>query len=127
MEKHFWWGLLCLAVLLAAGLWIGAAMGSIHDPAAAELAQAAQAAIDGQMEKAENYVNRAKEKWDSAWGFTACVADHDHMDEIDSLFSQLDIWSKENRPVDYAGCCARLSSLLRAMAEAHRLNWQNIL
>jgi len=49
------------------------------------------------------------------------------MDEIDSLFAQLEVFRQAGLWGDFSACCRRLSRLIEAMAEAHSLTWWNLL
>lgn len=127
MRKHIWMGIGCLGILLAAGLWISVSMSRMHQPAAELLQAAAEDAITGQQDTAWEQAQLAKQYWAEAKTLTAAVSDHTFIEEIDSLFCQLEIYAGTERSWEFAGCCAKLSSLIRAMAESHEVSWANVL
>ena len=124
MERRFYLGVGLLAVILALGLFAGWLMEKGQTPAAQLLEQAAQAE---NLEEGVAMAQRAKEIWRQKWKAVASVADHTPMDEIDSLFAELEIFAREGERVHFASCCNQLASQLRAVAEAHKLNWWNVL
>ena len=101
---RFLLGIGLMLALLAAGLYVGHAAEDMHAPVSALLTEAADAAEAG-------------------WHAAAAFSDHAPMDEIDGLFAQL-----ENKcGTELAALCRRISSLVSAVAEAHKLNWWNLL
>lgn len=125
--KRSWIGVGLLVFLLACGLFITWQMQKIHDPMAEDLKLASDQAEAGQWENAESYVNLAKQKWDRNWGFSAAMADHEPMERINALFSQLEVCGKAREKVSFRLLCAQLQEELEAMGEAHRFIWWNLL
>ena len=124
---RFWLGIGLLVVFLVLGLWVGAAMGQLHETIAGELEQASTLAQQGDMDKAVELAQQAYSRWQQRWHGTASVADHAPMDEIDGLFAQLNSYAKTGQRIQFAAFCARLSSLISAIGEAHSLSWWNLL
>lgn len=116
-------GIGILLGLLILGLLSGMAMDRIHAPITALLQQAA----DQDFNEAITTAQKAKTLWEKYWQFSATLADHSPMDEIDGLFAQLEAYEKAGLQGDFSACCLRLSMLVEAMAEAHRLTWWNLL
>lgn len=127
MEKRWIGGALVLVVLLALGLWIGSSMETLHRPVIHDLEQAAQAALTGDMAGAQIYMNRAGSVWSQNRWLTAAVVDHSPMEEIDSIFSQLESYGAAGDRVSFAAWCCRAASLVSAMGEVNSLTWQNLL
>lgn len=125
MGKHFWWGIGLLAVLLALTWGIGMAMDTIHPPIC-QLLNQAQEAADGQLTRARELVTLAQNQWQQAERWISAVADHTPMDQIRELFAEADLFGKGDEPVHFSTVCARLSSLLRDMSQAHKLTLQNL-
>ena len=125
--KHFWLGVILLAVLLFAGIGVGAFMDAVHLPVSEALENAAQEALSGTLDEAASTARDAHSRWQSHWRSTAAAADHAPMDEIDSLFAQLDIYAHTGQTAAFAACCAKLSALVHALSESHCLNWWNLL
>lgn len=122
-----WLGAGLLALFLVLGLWVGTAMDTAHMDISQALTEAAELALDGQLEQGYRVAQQAQNQWDEKWHGSACVADHAPMDEIDGLFAQLAVYHRAAQPGDFAACCTRLSMLVAAMSEAHSLTWWNLL
>lgn len=127
MERRFWYGVGILTVFLALGLWTAWGMNANQRPVTEQLEQAAQAALSGDMEQGIVLAMTAKEDWQRHRDLTAAVADHAPMEEIDSLFAQVEIYATAEKTVDFAAYCTRLARLVEAVGEAHSLTWQNLL
>ncbi len=127
MQGRFWLGSGILALMLALGLFASWGMSQINEPVADKLEQAAQAALDGQFEHGAALAAEASERWQSHWDCVAAVADHGPMEEIDSIFAQLETYAQNGDAGAFAAWCARLSCLVDAMGDAHDLTWRNLL
>ncbi|MBQ7416302.1 MAG: DUF4363 family protein [Oscillospiraceae bacterium] len=125
--KRFWIGLALLAGILIAGLWTASRLGTLHTGICRTLEQAASAAGDGRWEQADALAAQAQSRWQAGWHFSATLADHTALDEIDSLFAQAEVYRQSRCAADYAATCARLSRLIDALQEGHRLSWWNLL
>lgn len=125
--KQFWIGIGLLAVLL--GLGIGAAWGmeTVYSPVSGHLERASLAVMEENWAQAERCCHQAKKEWEQAWGLTAALANHTPMEEIDSLFSQMEVYVRCRDRAEFSACCASLSRLIRAMSDAHSLAWWNFL
>ena len=124
---RFYLGISILLFFMLFGLWVGHALEDIHTEIADTLTLAADTAIAGDMEKAAALAATAKKKWENSWHSTASAADHEPMDEIDGLLSQLSVYARSHSPMDFAACCTRCSLLVQAISEAHSLTWWNLL
>ena len=127
MERRFWYGLGVLAVLLALGLWTAWGMEVLTQPVTHALEQAAQAALNDDMAQGVALADRAQDIWRRNRGRITAVADHGPLEEIDSLFAQVQIYADTGKTADFAAYCTRLAKLVTAVGEAHGLNWQNLL
>lgn len=127
MEKRWICGVLVLMVLLGVGLWVGYSMEQCHDPIAYDLEQAAQAALEGDLSRARETMHRAGQRWKRCYSLTAAATDHAPMEEIDSLFSQLESYAQAEDRVAFAAWCSRAASLVKALGETNRFCWKNIL
>ena len=124
MERRFYLGLGILLVVLSLGLLIGWLTDQAQAPAVALLEQAAQTE---DLQTAVPLAQQAKALWQNRWRRIASVADHNPMDEIDSLFAEMEVYAQAKEQVHFAACCSQLASLLRAVSDAHALNWWNVL
>lgn len=125
--RRFWIGIILMVLLLCVGLWTAQAMDAVHQPISALLEQAKDAALREDWEQAGALAMSAKAQWENSWRFTAAVADHTPMDDLDSLFAQLPVYLAQRETTHFASTCAELSMLARAMGDAHSLNWWNLL
>ncbi len=125
--KRGWLGIGLLAVLLALGIFLQFSMDQIHTHCADTLEQAAQAAENGQWERAAALADQAYQGWQKGSGLTAAVADHSPMDEVDMMYAELRVYAGEQENPHFSATCVRLAELIRAVAEAHRFTLQNLL
>ena len=122
-----WIGIGVLAVFLALGLWIGEEMDTTHGRISQDLQQAAEQTLTGETERGILLAQQARQRWEDARRGTACVADHEPMDEIDGLFAKLEVYARQRQMPEFAACCARISALVQAVGEAHGAQWWNLL
>ena len=125
--KRLWLGVILLAALLAASLGVQRAMERIHDPIASELEQAADAALAGDWAEADRLYHRARDAWQRQRKVTASLADHSPMDELDMLFGELRVFSRERETVHFAAACRAAARMAKAIAQAHSLTWWDLL
>lgn len=122
-----WLGVGLLLAVLAAGIFISQWMDTSVRPVADTLKQAQSAALSGKPEQAENLLRQAKQDWKESWSAVATVADHAPMEEIDSLFSQVEQYLRQGLKEDFAALCGRLLVLVEAVSEAQSPNLWNFL
>ncbi len=125
--KRLWLGIVLLAALLAVSLATQAATNRIHDPMAKDLEQAAEAALAGDWAEADRLYARSRDAWQRYHGATASIADHSPMDELDMLFAQLQVFSRERETLHFAATCRSAAQIAQAMADAHSLTWWDFL
>lgn len=124
---RFVFGVGLLLAMLCLGLVVMFAMDRVNEPVSQLLEDAAQAALAGDLEQGIRLAEQARKTWDNRWHTVASFADHSPMDEIDSLFAQMEVYGQTENPEDFASHCTRLSMLVAAVGEAHSLNWWNLL
>lgn len=127
MGKRFYLGIGILVLFLGLGLGAAWGMDVIHAPAEQWLEQAAQRALEGNMEEAVGLARDAHQRWQQNWKRSASLADHNPMDEVDQLFAEMEVYAQAGDQEHFAACCAQLSKLVGSMADAHRFNWWNFL
>ena len=125
--KRGWIGFALLLVLLAGGLGAAWGMDRCNSPIAGTLDRAADAAMEENWSEAGQLAQKAEADWKRCWKFNACFADHEALEEIDSMLGQLEVYAKEKEEVSFASTCIALSRMIRAVGEAHGLNWKNLL
>ena len=120
-------GSILLLALLAGGSWSSWAMVHWHEPLEEKLTQAADFACDRDWEQAVALRREVQSDWERRWHVAAAFADHGPMEEIDSLFAQLEIYERCQEPMGYSALCMELARELGAMGDAHIPNWWNLL
>lgn len=125
--KRFWIGFTVLTLLLASGFTVAFFMGRCHTPISSELAQAAQAAVAGDLELGTDRAEVAHAQWLRCRDFTAAFADHAVIEEIDTLFAEIRVYAQARDSTSFAAVCGHLSELAKAVAESHHPKWQNLL
>ena len=125
--KRLWFGVGLLGVMLLLGLVSARGIENWQVPVSEFLTQAADAALSGDLQGAQAAADRAKTHWESRWRATAAISDHAPMDEIDGLFAKLRAYGAAENKTAFAACCRQISSLVEALADAHGLNWWNLL
>ncbi len=124
MEKRFYLGLGIMALFLILGFFSTFAMNRVTAPIVESLETAAE---ETAMDKSISLAQQAREAWKDSWHQIALVADHEPLDEIDGLFAQMELHGAVGDDTAFRGYCARLAELVEAVADAHRLNWWNLL
>lgn len=125
--KRFWIGVCVLSVLLASGWATTAAISHCHTPISQGLAAASQAALEGDWASAVQHCEDAAQKWQRCRDFTAAFADHSVLDEMESLFAEIQAYQQAGAQLSFAATCAHLSRLADAVAQSHLPKWQNLL
>ena len=106
-------GIVFLSVILAIGICVTAAFTALHKPLSDTLQQASEAAIS--------------EDWERYRAFTAAVADHEPLEEMDAMFAQLEVLARQRETSDFAALSAQLSRMAQAMADSQSISWWNLL
>ncbi len=127
MEKRFWLGAALLGLFLVFGFLISAKMTALHYEAAKALDQAADMTLAGDFDGGCEKAFRAYDIWLDCRKFTASVADHSPMDDVEQLFAEMEVYAKTEEKPHFAACCRQLGVMLRSMYDAHRPTWWNFL
>ena len=122
-----WIGLGILLIFLALGIYAATAMAEAHLSTGELLEQAAEKAVNGDFNMGVDLGMEAKKLWEKAWNATATLADHSPMDDVDALFAEMEIYAKTEEKPHFAACCKELAQRIRAVADAHRFHWRNLL
>lgn len=123
--KRCYIGFALLALLLFTGLRVQRDMQEIHLPIAAAFSQAAEAADGKLWPEAAVLAADAASQWQAHRTFTAALADHQPLEDIDSLIVQLPSSERED-PAVYSALCRELSRRIQAVSEAHTLDWGTV-
>lgn len=125
--KRSWIGFALLVILLAAALVSSWAMEEFHEAAANKLEQAGQYALAGNWAGAAFLTADVQRDWDR-WELLRCaLADHSPMEEIETLFSALEVYGTAREKVAFAALCREAAQKMEAMGQAHGLQLHNLL
>lgn len=125
--KRSWIGFGILLFLLLISVLTWWTMARLQQPIARELAQAAAFCQEGDWEKALPLAEQAQIRWEHNRHLIACVADHTPMEEIDTLFAQLEAYGQAREQADFAATCRGLAKKAEAIRDAHGLTAWNFL
>ncbi len=120
-------GIVLLLVLLAVGMFVQWTMATLQKPITLELTQAAQAGAREDWAAARLHQEAAQRGWRKCWRLTAAFADHQPMEDVDSLFARLPVYAAQQEPAEFAASCRELARRIQAVADAHSLTWWNLL
>jgi len=124
--NKLWLGIALLAILLLVGWIAGSALHHIHQQLAKDLEAAAETA-QTDFREANALARNAEKKWKKSRHLASALADHEPLEEMDSLFAQLKIYASGEHKTQYGAICADLASLARAIGEEQCLYWWNLL
>lgn len=124
--KRLWIGVGFLAAILIIGIFITLAFSRLHIPISDALNQASEAAIAEDWEKATALTESARADWEKFRGFTAAVADHEPLEEIDAMFAQLTVLAQQQETAEFAALSAQLARQAQAMADSQSISWWNV-
>lgn len=122
-----WLGAGILVLFLVLSIVVAVVMDNTQIPTSELLLQAAEQTVNGDFSGAVPKAMEAKHRWDKQWNGTAVVADHSPMDDVDALFSEMEVYAKTGEEPHFAACCQELAQRLQAVAEAHKFSWWNVL
>ncbi len=125
--KRVTFGVVLLIAMFTVGLWAQNRMAAIHGYEANLLAQAGREAAKEEWDAAQMLFYRARRKWKDNYRFTAALADHTPMEDVEALYAQLEVFAEEREAPHFAALCAEAATRLEAMADAHLLAWWNVL
>ena len=123
--KRIWFGAALLAALLVLGFCSSAFMERTHSAQAKDLSRASELALEGNWSGAENFAAAARREWDRKRGLVAGLCDHGPMDQVEGLFSQLEVYASTRDAAAFSSTCVYLVEQLKALGKSHSLNLQN--
>ena len=125
--KRLWFGVTFLILLLAFGIWQMVGLSSVHNALSVTLSEAALAAQRQDWETADALSEDAQQQWEQYRRLTASFADHEPLEELEQLFSELQICKGLSLDENYAVVCSNLSQICKAISESFRISWWNVL
>lgn len=125
--KRLYIGIGFLAALLAVGIGITVAFARLHEPLAEDLLAAAELAEAGNWEEVEPLVAKIRRDWEKCRDFTAAVADHEPLEEMEALLAQIEVYARHRDGPNFSAAAMALAHMAAAMAESQSLTWWNLL
>ena len=124
---RLWIGIGILAVLLAMGIGLLWGSSVFFEELSEDLQQAGDFALAGNWQAAGEKVEKSREKWEAYRPFWASFTDHEPVEQMQNLFSQLELYRARQLEVDFAAVCRNLVHVAEAIDEAHGLRWWSVL
>ena len=125
--KRSRFGAALLVALLLLGFGAQWGIGKCQASVAEDLQKAAETALAEDWEQTGRLIRRAREQWQRCYGFSAALADHDPLEQIDAAFAALAVWQAVEEPAAMAAGCRDLESRIRALIEEQQLSLRNLL
>lgn len=116
-------GFILLIVLLLGGILSGWSQKNYHEQVADLLEQAAREPLPDAWERAL----RARKIWERGWTLAAVFTDHAPLEQIGAGFSRLELFAQEGDSLSFRVLCTELACQVRALGDAHGVQWWNIL
>jgi hypothetical protein len=125
--KHVKLGLCILAVLFALGLLLTSCLSGLRRELCGAMNTAATAALEERWEEADEAAGAGHRLWEQRRKFVASVVDHELLEEVDTLFVQLEVYRSQRLTAEYAVVCRCLSRQMEAIGESQSLRWWHLL
>ena len=125
--NRLWIGIGILVVMLAMGIGLLWWSSVFFEELSQELEQAGELALSGDWQAAGKKAMESEKKWEKWRKFWSSFTDHEPMEQMQSLFSQLELYRVKQMQVDFAAICRTLAHTAQAIEETHGLKWWSIL
>ena len=124
---RLWIGIGILAILLAMGIGLLWGSSVFFEELSEDLQQAGDFALAGNWQAAGEKVEKSREKWEAYRPFWASFTDHEPVEQMQNLFSQLELYRTRQLEVEFAAVCRNLVHVAEAIDESHGLKWWSVL
>lgn len=125
--KRFWIGVGFLIALLAGSLFLLTFSSGFCREFSAALDEACALALEENWTPATEKVENCYKEWKNKQHLLAAFTDHEPIEQVESLFSQLALYSEKGMSVEFASTCCQLRHWADAISESHSLKWWTIL
>ena len=119
--------LAAMAAILAFSLWAGSYVQRQAEGWEQLLAQAAQAAEEGDWPLAEKRLSQAREGWESRAAFFHTIMEHSGLSEAQALFAAAGDACRQRNSGAFISQLTQLTVQLRLLAETQAVSIKNIL
>lgn len=118
-------GILFIMLAMAIGLLWGSRV--FFEDFSHNLEQAGQLALSGNWASAGEKAAKSRAQWEKYRHFWSAFTDHAPMEQMQELFSWLEVYGQKQLEVDYATVCNSLVQVAEAIDESHSLKWWSVL
>ena len=125
--KRIWFGTVLMVFLLILGICSGFLMERVCFAQAETLDRAAELAADSDWAAARALTEQAKQAWDRKKLLVSALCDHATADQIEGLFSQLEVFSAARSAASFSSTCVYLARQLEALGGSHSFTLENLL
>lgn len=125
--NRLWIGVGILVILLAMGIGLLCGSRVFFEELSQEVEQAGELALSGNWEAAGKKASQSKVRWEQWRKFWSSFTDHEPVEQMQALFSQLELYEKQKLEVDFAAVCRNLAHTAEAIDESHSLRWWSVL
>ena len=125
--NRLWIGVGILVLLLAMGIGILWGSTVFFGKFSENLEQAGELALVGNWTAATEKAAKSRAQWEYWQHFWSAFTDHEPMEQMQTLFSQLEVYQQKQLEVDFATVCRSLVQLADAIDESHNLKWWGLL
>ena len=115
-----------LIVLLAVCVLSQLRMGAIQKPIAAQVDRAQTLAAREDWPAAGAAVAEARQEWECSRTFVSALADHQPLEDVESLFAMAQAYSVCRDGTQFRATCQELNRRILAVMEAQELNFGSI-
>ena len=125
--NRLWIGIGILTVLLAMAIGVLWGSWAFFEDFTDNMEQAGASALAGNWADANQKAAKSRAQWEKFKHLWSAFTDHEPMEQMQELFSWLDVYQQKQMEVDYATVCNSLAHVAEAIEESHSLKWWSIL
>ncbi len=125
--KRLWIGVGFLVALLAGSLFLLTFSVGFCREFSETLDDACALALEENWPSATEKADNCYKNWKKQQHLLAAFTDHEPIEQVDSLFSQLALYGEKRMSVEFASVCRQLRHCAKAIDESHSLKWWTIL
>ena len=125
--NRLWIGIAILLLLMIVGIGFWWGSGTFFRQFSREINAAGEAALSENWAAAGEKAENCQKKWERYRYFWASLTDHAPVEQVQVLFSQLELYERQKLPTEFAACCRSLSREAEAIEETHGLAWWSVL
>lgn len=125
--SRLWIGIGILLILLAMGVGLLWGSRAFFEDFSRDLDRAGEAALAGDWAAAAEAAGRGQARWEHYRRFWAAFTDHEPVEQMQDLFSRLEVYRQRQLDADFAIVCRSIVLLAEAIDESHNLRWWSVL